>query len=81
MVLHGIVSSPLRRPHALKKQQEDLGSFSTVFWRPRLKQLYRFLVYRGEMITIYIPEQKEVSDSLEVKKDNLALRYPTVPTV
>ncbi|KFK42375.1 hypothetical protein AALP_AA2G248000 [Arabis alpina] len=33
MVLDGIVSSPLRRPHALKKQWEDLGNCSTVVQR------------------------------------------------
>ncbi|CAG7903244.1 unnamed protein product, partial [Brassica rapa] len=31
----GLVSSPLRRPHALKKQWEDLGSCSTVAQRHR----------------------------------------------
>ncbi|WZZ67030.1 hypothetical protein YC2023_078400 [Brassica napus] len=35
MVLDGFVSSPLRRPHALKKQWEDLGSCSTVAQRHR----------------------------------------------
>ncbi|CAN6936218.1 unnamed protein product [Brassica oleracea] len=35
MVLDGFVSSPLRRPHALKRQWEDLGSCSTVAQRHR----------------------------------------------
>ncbi|CAN8240477.1 unnamed protein product [Cochlearia groenlandica] len=35
MVLDGIVSSPLRRPHALKKQWKDLGGCSTVVQRHR----------------------------------------------
>ncbi|CAN7052687.1 unnamed protein product, partial [Brassica rapa subsp. trilocularis] len=46
-------SSPLRRPHALKKQWEDLGSCSTV------AQRHRFLILTAVVLlafrfTIYI---------------------------
>ncbi|KAJ0231772.1 hypothetical protein HA466_0297170 [Hirschfeldia incana] len=52
MVLDGIVSSPLRRPHALKKQWEDLGSFSTVFRRHRF--LLTAMILLAFLCTIYI---------------------------
>ncbi|CAA7039370.1 unnamed protein product [Microthlaspi erraticum] len=52
MVLDGIVSSPLRRPHALKKQWEDLGSCSTVVQRHRF--LLTAMILLAFLCTVYI---------------------------
>ncbi|CAH8258716.1 unnamed protein product [Arabidopsis lyrata] len=52
MVLDGIVSSPLRRPHALKKQWDDLGSCSTVVQRHRF--LLTAMLLLAFLCTIYI---------------------------
>ncbi|KAL1205601.1 hypothetical protein V5N11_001312 [Cardamine amara subsp. amara] len=52
MVLDGIVSSPLRRPHALKKQWDELGSCSTVVQRHRF--LLTAMVLLAFLCTIYI---------------------------
>ncbi|CAA7026031.1 unnamed protein product [Microthlaspi erraticum] len=52
MVLDGIVSSPLRRPQILKKQWEELGSFSTVIQRHRY--LLTALVLLAFLCTVYL---------------------------
>ncbi|RID54772.1 hypothetical protein BRARA_G02067 [Brassica rapa] len=48
MGVNGLVSSPLRRPHALKKQWEDLGSCSTL-WS---LLAFRFTIYIYFAVTL-----------------------------